>query len=89
MPHVNLWIRNIDWDKWNAIEDKPAWLHLALNGTDVPVINKAIKERVEIEKVLDNIPIIPLPTPVRKLCKIHGLPLDDRDRCLQKGCKYA
>lgn len=23
------------------------------------------------------------------LCPIHGLPLDDRRRCLQKGCKYA
>lgn len=22
-------------------------------------------------------------------CKIHGLPLDERGRCLQKGCKYA
>lgn len=23
------------------------------------------------------------------VCKIHGLPLDSRGRCLQKGCKYA
>lgn len=23
------------------------------------------------------------------LCKVHDLPLDDRGRCLQKGCKYA
>lgn len=23
------------------------------------------------------------------VCKIHGLPLDDRGRCMQKGCKYA
>lgn len=23
------------------------------------------------------------------LCKIHGTPLDDRGRCMQKGCKYA
>jgi hypothetical protein len=22
-------------------------------------------------------------------CKVHGSPLDDRGRCLQKGCKYA
>lgn len=23
------------------------------------------------------------------LCKIHGIPLDGRGRCLQKGCKYS
>lgn len=23
------------------------------------------------------------------LCKIHGIPLDNRGRCLQLGCKYA
>lgn len=26
---------------------------------------------------------------VPKLCKIHFTPLDDRGRCMQKGCKYA
>lgn len=25
---------------------------------------------------------------VRKLCKIHGTPLDDRGKCLVKGCKF-
>lgn len=23
------------------------------------------------------------------MCKVHGLPLDSRGRCLQKGCKYS
>lgn len=23
------------------------------------------------------------------LCKVHGIPLDSRGKCLQKGCKYA
>jgi hypothetical protein len=23
------------------------------------------------------------------LCKVHGIPLDSRGRCMQKGCKYA
>lgn len=23
------------------------------------------------------------------MCKVHGIPLDSRGRCLQKGCKYA
>lgn len=25
----------------------------------------------------------------KALCKIHGTPLDDRGKCMQKGCKYA
>lgn len=24
-----------------------------------------------------------------KLCKVHGIPLDSRGRCMQKSCKYA
>ena len=27
--------------------------------------------------------------PPTKLCKIHGVPLTDMGKCLQKGCKYA
>lgn len=23
------------------------------------------------------------------ICKIHSIPLDNRGKCLQKGCKYA
>jgi hypothetical protein len=27
--------------------------------------------------------------PPKNICKVHGTRLDDRGRCLQKGCKYA
>ena len=27
MPRVNIYIRQDDWDKWQAIESKPEWLH--------------------------------------------------------------
>jgi hypothetical protein len=31
MPKVTIWIRNEDYDKWKAIQDKPEWLHEHLN----------------------------------------------------------
>lgn len=42
-------------------------------------------------KAEDKLPITRItPTKIDNgLCKIHGLPLDDRGRCMQKGCKYA
>jgi hypothetical protein len=27
MPKVTIWIRNEDYDKWLALENKPEWLH--------------------------------------------------------------
>ncbi len=38
MPKVTIWIRNADYDKWTAIDNKPEWLHEHL---DMP---KATKE---------------------------------------------
>ena len=32
MPRVNIYIRKEDEDKWNAIANKPEWLHEHLNG---------------------------------------------------------
>ena len=31
MPHRNIWIRKEDLAAWDAIEDKPAWLHRHLS----------------------------------------------------------
>lgn len=31
MPRVTIWIRNEDWDQWEAIDNKPEWLHERLN----------------------------------------------------------
>lgn len=31
MPDVKVYVRSEDLDKWNAIEKKSGWLHLALN----------------------------------------------------------
>lgn len=30
MPKVTIHIREMDYDKWKAITDRPAWIHLAL-----------------------------------------------------------
>lgn len=31
MPRFNIYIRNVDLDKWKAIKDKPAFIHYAVN----------------------------------------------------------
>lgn len=33
MPRVNIYIRNGDWEKWQAIKDKPEWIREGLNAT--------------------------------------------------------
>lgn len=52
MPHANIWIRKHNEERWNAIEDKSAFVNLALAGTDVPKVNSAIKQKKEIEEIL-------------------------------------
>lgn len=34
MPHVNIWIRRGDYAKWQAIHDKPKFLHRAINSLE-------------------------------------------------------
>lgn len=56
MPKVTIWIRNEDEAKWKAIENKPAWLHIALNrGFFWPEhVHTAAKESGALA---DNIPL--------------------------------
>lgn len=56
MPHVNVWIRKEDYDKWLSIDDKPRWLHDALSGTGKDY-TKAVVERKKIEKIILGKPI--------------------------------
>lgn len=41
MAKVTIWIRKEDEEKWNAIENKPAWLHEQINHSrlGIPAIN--------------------------------------------------
>ena len=32
---------------------------------------------------------VPYESITNGICKVHGTPLDDRKKCLMKGCKYA
>lgn len=35
MPRVNLFVRQEDWDAYQAIEDKPEWLHAAIQNVSI------------------------------------------------------
>jgi SPX domain protein involved in polyphosphate accumulation len=39
LPRVTIWIRQEDYDKWQAIENKPEWLHEHLNSKLVDTID--------------------------------------------------
>lgn len=43
MPRVTIWIREADYDKWQAIDNKPEWLADHLN----PVIIETRELRIE------------------------------------------
>lgn len=131
MPRVNIYIRKEDLEKWEAIGDKPSFIHDAirvqdstLHGTMYPKGEteipggKVIANSTNIKENKDGTITAIDPSkhssftrkpPVIKtaqeamtriaqahtdkdyhgLCKIHGTPLTDKGKCLQKGCKYA
>lgn len=37
MPRVDIWIRKEDLDKWNAITNRPSFIHNALNASEIVV----------------------------------------------------
>lgn len=51
MPKVTIWIRKEDEDAWNAIKDRPEWLHAALNHQITPIagVIQLIKESGALE----------------------------------------
>ena len=86
LPRVTQYIREEDYEAWQAIENKSEWIHERLNKRKFTP-----PERKEVLNTLGP------ETPPKKdavvkgsnLCKIHGTPLTINGRCLQKGCKYA
>jgi hypothetical protein len=100
MPHANVWIRRVNWETWEAIEDKSDWVNKALEGV---VINKDTKltgfdgvpDGTSVGEVKEPTLSIPQSTPVittkinQKYCPNgHPFPLG-RDRCFGKGCQYS
>lgn|SRR3990167_1836333 len=60
--------------------------------TDQPFRRKVIKSPKDAAKavrITANPNTVNEVEPWVKLCKIHGIPLDGRGKCLQKGCRYA
>jgi len=89
---VNIYIRKDDEQQWTGITNKPQWIHERLTADlDKPWVVEQldpevrIKAMMELSKQQNN----PRFTGAIKSCKVHGIPLDDRKRCMQKGCKYA
>lgn len=54
-----------------------------------PVAKKHEVPDLEVVKELSRQQNNPRFTGAIASCKVHGLPLDSRGRCLQKGCKYS
>lgn len=46
MPSYHIWVRAEDDEKWQAIADKPAWLHEHLSGDESSVINATMNDAV-------------------------------------------
>lgn len=52
MPKVTIWIRNEDYDKWDAIKDKPEWLHEHINTPTSEFGTMTFKPNTMPKKVL-------------------------------------
>ncbi len=57
---------------------------LPLGGSSFESTPKDIKPIIELTPEF-----IPKKRLENGVCKIHAMPLDNRSRCLQKGCKYS
>lgn len=99
MPRVNIYIRNRDYKAWESIGDKPAFIHTSvinygLQDEEAPQAVKDIAEadlakQPEPASVYTHIVKTKSSEPNAALCKTHGTNLDDRGKCLIKGCKYS
>ena len=83
-----IYIRPEDMDKWLLISNKSLFVHQALNDSIETKSPKILKPEIKPETKLETFNKLKETIGV-KLCKVHGLPLDGRGRCLQKGCKYS
>ena len=76
MPRFNIYIRNDDLDAWNAIENKPAWIHANLMES-----SSMVEQRIVNPKVLGSSPSSPA-----KPDTIKQMATDDKD---YKLCKHG
>lgn len=90
MPKQTVYVRDEDLAKWQALENKSTVIHNLLNGNTTTVFGldeKPAKDKVAIDDILGVSVTLPAERAANGLCKVHGVPLDSRGKCLQKGCK--
>lgn len=90
MPRVNIYIRNEDWDAWEAIADKPEFIHGALTVLSSPGHARLYAEIAE--RMIDQQPPPPKPdltqAKISGVCK-NGHLLGPNGKCMAKGCKFS
>lgn len=97
MPKATIYIREEDWDKWQSIADKPAFIHTAINMNPLSVTDFGAvgdgktDDAPAIQKTVNHVANMPDPLGrsgiFDKQIGKCGHTLDDRGKCLTKGCK--
>ncbi len=89
MPRVNIWIRKEDWEKWEAVENKPALIATAIKwhhgGKPHPLDDgKPIKALQPLfNQSRGEVTITPNLPGKSTFCKHYQF----KGQCLVKGCK--
>lgn len=89
LPNKTEWLHSVLSDSWRgqSIKDMPKIIAPPDKVIPMTVENPEGKTVVMVGKLPDGT------HGIRRadggLCKIHGTPLTDLGKCLQKGCKYA
>lgn len=82
MAKHTIYIREADEAKWQAIEDKPDWIHGNLQGTPIPPDTSLMPKRLKHSVIKDFAGNGKQST---KLCEHYQA----RGQCLIKGCKFG
>lgn len=87
MPHVNIWVRKNDWDKWQLVDNKSQLVSQAINRSEItPVVRKSgIRLKQEIPKEVLAIPGVEKASKAR--CK--GTHYMNRHDCGKPLCLWA
>jgi hypothetical protein len=96
MPQVTVYIRQEDIEAWKGVHKKSEFMHNALehlstyDGAPI-VLRETLPTTPSPIEQLTKIPGITTANKIinKGACRIHGTPLTDGGKCLQKGCKYV
>jgi len=85
MPKVTIWIRESDWQLWQAITDKPDWISTRLNIVETVIrVADNTNQNVSPEFIGPSSEEIFGTKPNSKTCKKGHVYYGDK--CLVKGC---